>query len=434
MCKKEKQRISIVMLVILILCLFHCVSLYQETNAKEKTPGSYAAAEEELLQGTTEEENGAGVQYIYDKLNRLTKVSYADGSVITYSYDKNGNLLESRVAVMSAPTPTATQEPTATEKPTVTITPSITEKPFSDNTVEVYYGNESWNQAYIHYKVGNGQWTAVPGVKMSSTNQREGYQWKYTIDLGNETEAAVCFNDGNGNWDSKYGENYKVYTGIYAVKNGEVNQLGQSSITPTVTETPYSDHTVEIYYGNDSWQNAYIHYQTEYGEWTSVPGIKMSKADDREGYQWKYTIDLGNSKSVAVCFNDGNNNWDSRNAENYKVYAGCYGIKNGEVKLITAPEGNAIEVYYSNTSWERVYIHYKAGNDEWTSVPGVEMDKATDTEGYQWKYIIYLGSETEATVCFNDGNNNWDSRNAENYQLSQPGIYGIKKEIIYQLK
>ena len=32
--------------------------------------------------------------YEYDDLNRLTKIIYDDGSVVTYSYDKNGNILD----------------------------------------------------------------------------------------------------------------------------------------------------------------------------------------------------------------------------------------------------------------------------------------------------------------------------------------------------
>ena len=179
------------------------------------------------------------------------------------------------------------------------------------NTVEVFYYNKNWSNAYIHYKSKDSSWTKVPGQKMNSSTEQEGYTWKYTIDLGEATETEVCFNNGSGNWDSRYGANYKVYKGVYGIKDGNVNRL---------------KNILEIYYNNPDWSIAYIHYKIGNGSWTDVPGIKMSNSD-RIGYQWKYTIDLGNEENAEVCFNNGNGNWDSKNATNYVMYAGIYGIK-----------------------------------------------------------------------------------------------------------
>ena len=36
-------------------------------------------------------------EYEYDSLNRVTKVTYDDGSFVTYSYDKNGNIVSEEV-------------------------------------------------------------------------------------------------------------------------------------------------------------------------------------------------------------------------------------------------------------------------------------------------------------------------------------------------
>ncbi|MBI4890126.1 MAG: RHS repeat protein [Acidobacteria bacterium] len=38
--------------------------------------------------------SAAAVKYEYDAAGRLTKADYGDGRVITYTYDKNGNLLK----------------------------------------------------------------------------------------------------------------------------------------------------------------------------------------------------------------------------------------------------------------------------------------------------------------------------------------------------
>ena len=91
------------------------------------------------------------------------------------------------------------------------------------NTVKVYYKNSSWSNAYVHYKV-NGTWTSVPGVKMKASD-RSGYTWMYTIDLGDTTSATLCFNNGNGSWDSKNGSNYTVGTGVYGISGNNTVKL-----------------------------------------------------------------------------------------------------------------------------------------------------------------------------------------------------------------
>lgn len=104
-------------------------------------------------------------------------------------------------------------------------TPKITATP-SGNIVTVYYKKSSFSQAYIHYKVGAGSWTTLPGVKMEASNL-DGYTWMYTINLGTATDATVCFNDGAGNWDSNSGSNYKVYTGRYGISSGKIYNLNE---------------------------------------------------------------------------------------------------------------------------------------------------------------------------------------------------------------
>lgn len=423
---KRKRKVQIGICVILGLCIVILGICYLGKNTTMASKQVYFAdsttninlqeqnVSKSNLEKTTQSEEG--IEYVYDKLNRLEKVIYEDGSYITYSYDKNGNIKTSKVTA-------------------VTQTPFITESPQNENMVEVYYQNPNWERAYIHYKVGNGEWTNVPGVKMSSTNEQPGYMWKYTIDLGNATEATVCFNNGDGTWDSNNQSNYKVYAGIYGIKDESVNKLQK-----VVTTTAPDKNSVDVYYYNTSWSTAYIHYKAGDGEWTSVPGKKMSSSTEQSGYMWKYTIDLGTETEATVCFNNGSGVWDSRNQENYKVYAGSYGIKNGTVyKLQTVvetplPSQNTAEVYYYNASWTNAYIHYKVGNGEWTDVPGKKMTGTNEQSGYTWKYVIELGTETELTVCFNNGEGLWDSRNQQNYVLSGAKSYGIKNETIYTLR
>lgn len=93
------------------------------------------------------------------------------------------------------------------------------------NKAVIYYNNNSWTNANIHYQVDNGSWTNVLGVSMSSSDI-DGYTWMYVIDLGDQNGANICFNNGNGNWDSRNGANYRVGNGKYAVENGNIVSIG----------------------------------------------------------------------------------------------------------------------------------------------------------------------------------------------------------------
>ena len=58
--------------------------------------------------------------YEYDDLNRLTKIIYDDGSVVTYSYDKNGNMLNTDLSLRNGQA-TNTPKPTGTPSPLLPI-------------------------------------------------------------------------------------------------------------------------------------------------------------------------------------------------------------------------------------------------------------------------------------------------------------------------
>ncbi len=91
------------------------------------------------------------------------------------------------------------------------------------NTVTIYY--KGYSNPNIHYQVGSGSWTNVPGIAMTATNEVPGYTHKYTIDLGSASYANVCFNDGHGNWDSRNGANYRFTQGTYKFSNGTITAM-----------------------------------------------------------------------------------------------------------------------------------------------------------------------------------------------------------------
>lgn len=71
-----------------------------------------------------------------------------------------------------------------------------------------YFPDKDWYYAYAHYKIGNGNWTEVPGHSMSRILY--GREYVIYIDAGNEDEITVAFNNGDGQWDNNDYKNYKV--------------------------------------------------------------------------------------------------------------------------------------------------------------------------------------------------------------------------------
>ena len=107
---------------------------------------------------------------------------------------------------------------------TVSYTEHFTVKEVTTNEITIYY--KGYDNPYIHYKIGNGSWTSVPGVAMTATSEKSGYTHKITIDLGDETNITACFNNGNGSWDSNSGNNYYFSgVGTYTYSSGNINKI-----------------------------------------------------------------------------------------------------------------------------------------------------------------------------------------------------------------
>ncbi|MCH5296052.1 MAG: hypothetical protein J1E85_00110, partial [Ruminococcus sp.] len=104
--------------------------------------------------------------------------------------------------------------------------------------ITIYYSgfNSSPN---IHYQVGNGSWTEVPGVNLLSNYSIDNIPYKYTIYLTSGNYANVCFNDIYGNWDNNNGQNYRFYEGTYSFSNGQI-----SKYSPAVEDLQISSFNV----------------------------------------------------------------------------------------------------------------------------------------------------------------------------------------------
>ena len=366
-------------------------------------------------------------------------------------------------------------------------------EPTSGNTTTVYYDNSSWSNAFIHYCVNNGSWTNVPGVQMQASD-REGYAWKAVINLGSQNGVSVCFNDGNNNWDSRNASNYYLGKGTYGIKNGNIQDMTMSAsveisgkvgdmyanvsvtngVGPFTYDYSYTKDGVEQ--RRDTSTNSKI-YMSVYTKGLYVFNVTVTDANgdtceasaelDFPGLYFVITPSVAGPQRVGTTvdfsvetFNyyyykfphqtfwsvtkDGqsysyvsNGTGISFTPEEAGVYSITYSMPTymgtGASETITYEfaDSNIAKVYYNNSSWSNANIHYQVDNGWWTNVPGVQM-QASDREGYTWMYTIDLNDQNGANVCFNDGNNNWDSRNGSNYRVGV-GSYAIQNGNVTQL-
>ncbi|MCR5609229.1 MAG: hypothetical protein K6G26_09225 [Lachnospiraceae bacterium] len=190
---------------------------------------------------------------------------------------------------------------------------------YTEGASTIYY--KGFDKPYIHYKIGDGDWSTVPGIPMTAAKDEvEGYDYKAVLPLSGAKNVTVCFNDGKGNWDSNNGENYTFKEGAWGFTSGKTTNLRPK--TPT-------NNKVTIYYTGYITPN--IHYCIDNDNWTKAPGIPMNSSTKYEGFDKEYTIDLGDAEGVSVCFNDGHSSWDSNYGKNYYFTAGSYYYSGGQI-------------------------------------------------------------------------------------------------------
>lgn len=323
------------------------------------------------------------------------------------------------------------QEVTATKDYTV-----------EDTKIVIYYNNDSWSSAYIHYKTDNGSWTTVPGVEMEAVSEISGYKWKYVIDAGDAKGATVCFNNGSGSWDSRNGSNYYVTVGKAGIKNGNVADLKNEptvtpAMTPTATPTMAPTATPTPIFEIVSIDTSLPSPQ-KVGTTIRLDGTVINTAytHPHSGYTYTFVITKDGVEKDRLVSCSGSctyADWTPTEPGTYVITATTasqYNIATATKTIeYTITGDNTVTVYYSNSAWDTAYIHYKKDNGTWTNVPGVKMEKAEDTAGYTWVYTMDLQEAEGVTLCFNNGNNSWDNNNNANYYLTE-GIYGIKDQKI----
>lgn len=193
---------------------------------------------------------------------------------------------------------------------------TVVTPPPAGSTMTVYYATtRGWTNHYVHYRVGSGAWTTVPGAQMSAACT--GWVSK-TIDVGSASGLTAAFNNGSGSWDNNGGQDYALTGSVAAVNNGVVTATNPCAAQPTTTT---------VYYAT-GWSTANIHYRVGSGTWTAVPGVAMANAC--AGWKVK-SIELGGASGITAAFNNGAGTWDNNAGRDYAIGAGAVKVQNGTV-------------------------------------------------------------------------------------------------------
>ena len=252
------------------------------------------------------------------------------------------NSLKKTVALIAAAVLMATM--------VLTLTPQNSARAAGTITDVYFHVPNNWAQANIHYRIGNGTWTNVPGKAMAAVPGTD--RWaKASIETGSQSTITAAFNNGNGIWDNNNSHDYTIPAGQgpQSVNAGNVT-AGVPAGAPTDPSEPTDPTnpgqggsggavsgplagTLTLYYKQPSWTTAYAHYQIGNGAWTDVPGKAMtSVASCDAGAGWhSITISSGAASSVRVAFNNGSGTWDNNNSHDYTFTTSVAAVNNGAV-------------------------------------------------------------------------------------------------------
>ena len=164
-------------------------------------------------------------------------------------------------------------------------TTSPTTDPTTGTATTVYYATtQGWSAYRIHYKVGNGSWTAVPGEAMTAACA--GWVSREVASGGAAVTAA--FTDGNGQWDNNGSKDYTLSGSVVAVSNGVVGSTNPCGSTPTAspTSTPTATPTssaAQVSFGVQATtvvgQNIFVVGDSaELGGWDPAKAVALSSS------------------------------------------------------------------------------------------------------------------------------------------------------------
>ena len=273
----------------------------------------------------------------------------------------------------------------------------------TNNTVTVYYYN-TWDEAYIHYRQANGEWTNVPGVKMYSSDKGE-YRWKATINLGSNSSTEVCFNNGKGVWDSRNGSNYVVSKGVSGVKNGNVTSLAVVTPTPELFTCDFnmnvtSPQTVDTSVGFTGYAyNMPGHRYNNFMYQIHKQGTDASQDKHLQAYT--------DYSKETTCYTA---SYKFTEEGTYDVtfkamqYSGYTAKKTKTIVITKKPEAEKT-VFFSNyyAKWDKVYAYVWTNNSDAKVFEAKPYDKIAKT------YVVTIPGNYK-NIIFKNTEYGWDKQ------------------------
>lgn len=145
------------------------------------------------------------------------------------------------------------------------------------NHAVVYY--RGFAEPLISYSV-DGSWRE--NLLMGSNTEREGYVYKYVIDLGNKDSADIYFADSKGNKDNNGGKNFTVKKGIdYFVTEGVAEPI---EVTLTA-DAEKIEKALTHYYSTEA-KGGYAPYTYKY----VFENLDTGKKEETDGIREYHTI------------------------------------------------------------------------------------------------------------------------------------------------
>lgn len=288
-----------------------------------------------------------------------------------------------------------------------------------ENTVTIYY-KKKWTNTYIHYKVGSGEWTDVPGVLMEDNG--DGYV-KITLNIGKASSITACFYDGDEKWDNNSDKNYYIGAGTYKINNGalvcQMNLDDKETNTNKEEEsTTNSSEQVKV----DKVKNLKMSKATS----TSI-SLKWNKVSGATGYKiYRYNKSTKKYSLIDTVKNKTSYTNSGLKAGNtYKYYVVAYktvnsksyiGDKSTVISACTSPKKvnytlKAVGKKKVKITWKKVsgatgyYVYYRqSGTSKWTKATTLTAKKLTYTKKnlkknkkYNFKVVAYRKAGSSVT-------------------------------------
>lgn len=149
--------------------------------------------------------------------------------------------------------------------------------------------------------------------------------------------------------------------------------------------------------------------------------ITMNVGREHAGEVW-YDM-TGDVKETVTIDNNGNGTFSVKGRKN----GSCYSVwvrdnSKSNSNMSDSKLNNKIKIYYKGDI-ENAHIMYGINDNNWTEVPGVQMQDSS-YEGYK-EIEIDIENNQQLKFCFTDTKGNWDNNKNANYTAYSPGEYTV---------